>query len=96
MKNAPSINPKNITCLTRLDQNRLVSQLSHKINIPNNRIKNVIIWGNHSTTQYPDIISAVVQETDSGLMIPIIDYIKDEKWIQNELLKNLQNRVILK
>ena len=52
---APSIPKKNFTALTRLDQNRALSQLSDKLKVPVEDIKNVIIWGNHSLTQYPDV-----------------------------------------
>jgi len=52
---APSIPKKNFTALTRLDQNRALSQLSDKLSVPVEDIKNVIIWGNHSLTQYPDV-----------------------------------------
>ena len=47
---APSIPKKNFTALTRLDQNRAISQLSDKLKVPVEDIKNVIIWGNHSLT----------------------------------------------
>jgi malate dehydrogenase len=47
---APSIPKKNFTALTRLDQNRALSQLSDKLSVPVEDIKNVIIWGNHSLT----------------------------------------------
>ena len=50
-KNAPTINPRNFTALTRLDQNRSMSQISGKINVENDKIKNITIWGNHSATQ---------------------------------------------
>jgi malate dehydrogenase len=92
LKNAPTIDPKNVTCLTRLDQNRLVNQISQKINIPNKRIKNLVIWGNHSTTQYPNIDLAYVEDPIRGTKTPLRDLIKDEKWIENDLIKNLQNR----
>lgn len=52
---APSIPKKNFTALTRLDQNRALSQLSDKLKVPVEDIKNVIIWGNHSLTQFPDV-----------------------------------------
>ena len=57
MKNAPSIPKENFTAMTRLDQNRAISQINDKLGgtINNSDIKNIIIWGNHSKTQYPDI-----------------------------------------
>ncbi|CAJ2665044.1 unnamed protein product [Trifolium pratense] len=57
---APSIPEKNITCLTRLDHNRALGQISEKLNVHVSDVKNVIIWGNHSSTQYPDVNHATV------------------------------------
>ena len=57
---APSIPKKNITAMTRLDQCRALSQISEKSGVPIEKIKDVIIWGNHSATQYPDIHHATV------------------------------------
>lgn len=95
MKNSPSIDPKNITCLTRLDHNRFVHQVSKKINVPNKRIKNLVIWGNHSSTQYPDIELAFVEDPSKSSKIPLTDLINDENWVQKELIKKIQNRVLL-
>jgi len=53
--NAPKMNPRNITALTRLDHNRAISQLAEKTNSQIADIKKMVIWGNHSTTQVPDI-----------------------------------------
>mmetsp|Transcript_16083 Transcript_16083/g.22205 ORF Transcript_16083/g.22205 Transcript_16083/m.22205 type:complete len:358 (+) Transcript_16083:64-1137(+) len=55
LENAPKIKPENVTCLTRLDHNRAVGQVAEQLGVPNTKVKNVIIWGNHSSTQYPDI-----------------------------------------
>lgn len=55
MKNAPNLNPKNITALTRLDHNRAIYQLAEQAGKPMNKINKMTIWGNHSTTQVPDI-----------------------------------------
>ncbi|KAH7659415.1 Malate dehydrogenase protein [Dioscorea alata] len=57
---APSIPAKNITCLTRLDHNRALGQISERLNVQVSDVKNVIIWGNHSSTQYPDVNHATV------------------------------------
>jgi len=56
---APKIPVENFTAMTRLDQNRARAQLSLKHNVPVKDIKNVIIWGNHSSTQFPDVSNAV-------------------------------------
>uniref|UniRef100_A0A672K9C9 Malate dehydrogenase n=1 Tax=Sinocyclocheilus grahami TaxID=75366 RepID=A0A672K9C9_SINGR len=54
-KSAPSIPKENFSCLTRLDHNRACSQVAMRCGISANSVKNMIIWGNHSSTQYPDI-----------------------------------------
>jgi malate dehydrogenase len=59
-RNAPSLPPKRFTAMTRLDHNRGVAQLTEKSGAPLNEVKRVIIWGNHSATQYPDLHHATV------------------------------------
>lgn len=54
MKNAPKLNKKNFTCLTMLDHNRARGYLANKLNKPLDNFNNVIVWGNHSKTQYPE------------------------------------------
>jgi len=66
LKNASKLSPLNFTAMTRLDQNRAVAQLSLKNNVAVRDIKNVIIWGNHSGTQFPDVSNA----TASGSKLP--------------------------
>ena len=58
--NAPNIAARNVTALTRLDHNRAVSQLAAKAGVKVADVKNMIIWGNHSTTQVPDISHATI------------------------------------
>jgi malate dehydrogenase len=55
MKSAPAISPRNFSALTRLDHNRAVNQIAAKLGVPVTVIRKMTIWGNHSTTQYPDI-----------------------------------------
>ena len=57
---APSIPKKNFTALTRLDQNRAVSQIAEKTNSRVEDVKDIIIWGNHSATQFPDVAHAYI------------------------------------
>lgn len=71
---APSIPEKNISCLTRLDHNRALGQISERLNIQVSDVKNVIIWGNHSSTQYPDVNHATVGEK------PVRELIADDAW----------------
>ena len=67
--NAPDIDPGNFTAMTRLDHNRALAQLAHKTGTHVNDIRQMIIWGNHSATQYPDISHATVGgKAASGLV----------------------------
>lgn len=75
---APSIPDKNITCLTRLDHNRALGQISERLNVHVGHVKNVIIWGNHSSTQYPDVNHATV--TTSNGEKPVKELVSDDHW----------------
>ena len=77
---APSFPEKNISCLARLDQNRALGQISERLNIPVSDVKNVIIWGNHSSTQYPDVNHATVN-TPSGEK-SVRELVNDDEWYQ--------------
>ncbi|RWS02687.1 malate dehydrogenase: cytoplasmic-like protein [Dinothrombium tinctorium] len=72
---APKIPPQNITAMTRLDQNRAIAQVALKAQCPAREVKNVIIWGNHSSTQFPDISNA----TCCGKKLPFTGH--DETFI---------------
>jgi malate dehydrogenase len=60
-RNAPDIDPRQFTAMTRLDHNRALSQLGEKLGVSINDISKITIWGNHSSTQYPDLFHAVVK-----------------------------------
>ena len=75
---APSIPDRNITCLTRLDHNRALGQISERLNVHVSDVKNVIIWGNHSSTQYPDVNHATV-DTGSGQK-PVREAVANDQW----------------
>jgi malate dehydrogenase len=75
---AGGIPAKNITCLTRLDHNRALGQVAEKLNVPVGDVKNAIIWGNHSSTQFPDASHATVK-TELGER-PVKEVVADEKW----------------
>ncbi|KAK9868614.1 hypothetical protein WJX84_005232 [Apatococcus fuscideae] len=83
---ASSIPRKNITCLTRLDHNRALGQVAAKLAIPVSTVKNVTIWGNHSSTQYPDVNHGIANG------IGIRDAIKDDDWLDNEFVTIVQQR----
>lgn len=69
--NCPNIPKKNFTCLTRLDHNRALAQLASKSQTTIDQVKNVIIWGNHSSTQFPDFYHAQIGGQ------PVTEIIKD-------------------
>ncbi|MQL92038.1 hypothetical protein Taro_024659, partial [Colocasia esculenta] len=87
---APSIPEKNITCLTRLDHNRALGQISERLNVQVSDVKNVIIWGNHSSTQYPDVNHATVK-TPSGEK-PVRELVADDAWLNGEFITTVQQR----
>jgi malate dehydrogenase len=85
-KNAPSINPRNITALTRLDHNRGVYQLAERTGAKIAEIKQFIIWGNHSTTQVPDFTHATV----AGVAAPA--KVNDVAWTQGTFMPTVAKR----
>jgi len=89
-KYAPSVPAVNFTCLTRLDQNRAQAQIAGKANVSAGAVKNVIIWGNHSNTQFPDAAHATV--TVGGSTLSAYDAVKDDHWLKNEFVKTVQTR----
>lgn len=83
--NAPDINPKNITAMTRLDHNRATAQLASKTGKHVSDVKTVTIWGNHSATQYPDIHHATVNGQAALSLV-------DESWVTDEFIPTVQQR----
>ncbi|KAB1211041.1 Malate dehydrogenase [NADP], chloroplastic [Morella rubra] len=86
MKNAPNIPAKNFHALTRLDENRAKCQLALKAGVFYDKVSNMTIWGNHSTTQVPDFLNARI----NGL--PVKEVIKDHKWLEEEFTEKVQKR----
>jgi malate dehydrogenase len=86
MKSAPGLAPANFTAMMRLDHNRTVSQVAHKAGAAAAAVKKVIVWGNHSTTQYPDITYV---EIDGK---PATNLVSDTAWRDNELVPTVQKR----
>jgi malate/lactate dehydrogenase len=83
--------------LTRLDQNRAVNQIANKSNVGVEKVKNVIIWGNHSVTQVPDVSNAlIVNHPAEGKVLKVTEQITDTKWLQNDFISTVQKRVNLK
>jgi malate dehydrogenase len=87
---APSIPERNISCLTRLDHNRALGQISERLNVQVSDVKNVIIWGNHSSTQYPDVNHATVK-TPAGEK-PVRELVSDDAWLNGEFISTVQQR----
>jgi len=87
---APSIPKTNFTCMSRVDQNRAVSQLALRLGVKIKAIKNVIIWGNRSATKYPDLEHATVCLSYDE--IPVKEVLCDDKWIEETFAKHLQGR----
>ena len=85
MNNAPDIPPEQFTSMMRLDHNRALSQLSSKTNVPVTKIKQMVVWGNHSLTQYPDISHCNVDGKSATSLV-------DESWYRNEFIPKVQKR----
>jgi len=90
-KYASSIPSENFSCLTRLDHNRAQSQVALKLNVTADKVKNVIIWGNHSSTQFPDVRHASVH-LESGDVKGAYDALNDDDWIKNQFIPCVQKR----
>lgn len=85
LKNARDLNPENFSSMTRLDHNRAVGQLAEKCGVLTSDIKNMIIWGNHSITQYPDLHHAKVKGQDALSIV-------DKEWFVNDFIPTVQQR----
>jgi malate dehydrogenase len=84
-QNAPDLDPKCFTAMVRLDHNRAMSQLAEKTGTHNTDIKNIVIWGNHSATQYPDIHHATVKGEAAKPMV-------DDAWYTGTFIPDVQQR----
>ncbi|MCC7258797.1 MAG: malate dehydrogenase [Gammaproteobacteria bacterium] len=84
-RNAPDLNPAHFTAMTRLDHNRALAQLAAKTATHVTRIKRMTIWGNHSSTQYPDISQAVVGDRAARDLV-------SQDWIANDFIPTVQQR----
>jgi malate dehydrogenase len=89
-KYASSIPPENFTCLTRLDQNRAQSQIAGRLKVSAQDVHNIIIWGNHSSTQFPDVSHAVV--TINKKESKVQESINDDNWLKNAFISTVQKR----
>ncbi len=83
--NAPQLNARNFTAMTRLDHNRALSQLAEKTGTHVNDITHMTIWGNHSATQYPDLSHCLVKGKPAKNLV-------DQKWIEEYFIPTVQQR----
>jgi malate dehydrogenase len=86
MSNATGMEPSNFTAMTRLDHNRAISQLASRVGHPVTAIKKMTIWGNHSTTQYPDLFHC---EVDGR---PAHELVDDMEWIETVFIPTVAKR----
>jgi len=90
MSCAPSLPRSSFSALTRLDHNRAKAQIALRLKVPVQTVHNVVIWGNHSSTQYPDVNYGYVNE--EGKHKSVYDAIGDEKWLQSDFISTVQKR----
>ncbi|MDG2501515.1 MAG: malate dehydrogenase [Porticoccaceae bacterium] len=84
-RNAPDINPRQFTAMTRLDHNRAMSQIANKTGTTISDVTHMTIWGNHSATQYPDLHEAKINGQ------PAIDMV-DQAWYETDFIPTVQQR----
>lgn len=85
-QNADGLDPSRFTAMTRLDHNRAKAQLAQKLNVSVNDITNMTIWGNHSTTQYPDLFHTKVNGQIAA------DLVNDQAWVENDYIPTVAKR----
>jgi len=84
-RNAPDLDPRQFTAMTRLDHNRAMTQLAQKTGKHVTDVAGLSIWGNHSATQYPDITVASVAGTPAMELV-------DQAWVEQEFIPTVQQR----
>jgi len=85
LNNAPNLKPEQFAAMTRLDHNRAISQVASKTGAKVADVRRMIIWGNHSSTQVPDVTHATVKGT------PVKDLV-DDAWVTGEFIPTVQKR----
>ena len=86
MNNAPDLDPRQFTAMTRLDHNRAVSQLAAKVDAPVSDVTRMTIWGNHSTTQYPDLFHCEVAGRNA------YELVGDHDWVDSTFIPTVAKR----
>ena len=84
-RNAPDLDPRQFTAMTRLDHNRALTQIAQKTGKHVTDVKGLTIWGNHSATQYPDLHHAKVAGQDALSLV-------DQAWIESDFIPTVQQR----
>jgi malate dehydrogenase len=85
-RNAPDLDPGQFTAMTRLDHNRAVSQLAQKLGVPVTDVTKMTIWGNHSTTQYPDLFHTQVGGKSA------YELVGDHEWVDGTFIPTVAKR----
>ena len=86
MNNAPDVPRERFTAMTRLDHNRAVAQLARKADCEVTDITNLAVWGNHSTTMYPDVFNAKIRGRNAA------EVVDDQDWLENDFLPTVAKR----
>ena len=86
MSHAPDIDPRQFTAMTRLDHNRAKTQLAHKLDVPVSAVKKMTIWGNHSSTQYPDLFHCEVDGKNA------YEAVGDHEWVDSTFIPTVAKR----
>jgi malate dehydrogenase len=86
LSSAPDIDPRQFNAMTRLDHNRAISQLAAKVGRPVTDITKMTIWGNHSTTQYPDLFHCEVGGQNAAQLV------NDQDWLENSFIPTVAKR----
>lgn len=86
LKNAPDLDPNNFSAMMRLDHNRAIAQVAKKLFQPVRDIQKMIIWGNHSGTQYPDLDHAEIRGRQVRELLP------DQSWVEEQFIPTVQKR----
>jgi malate dehydrogenase len=85
-QNAPDLDPGQFTAMTRLDHNRAVTQLAQRVGAPVSSIRRMTIWGNHSTTQYPDLFHCEVDGKNA------YELVGDHEWVDGTFIPTVAKR----
>ena len=86
MSHAPDVPKEQFFAMTMLDQNRARTMIAKKAGVLLTQVKNLVVWGNHSSTQYPDFYNAKIDGK------PVTDFIKDHAWLENDFVDAIQKR----